>query len=165
MDGSMAFRLRDIHLPEPVSWWPPAPGWWALLALSILSFLALRYIYKIKRRRRIRVAALVAFKKLSNGFAQQPDTNRLAKDLSILLRRICLSYFPRAEVAGLTGEKWLLFLETSLGRGKSHLLFSEGIGRALITSPYQPNAELDGERLLNLCGNWIRELPLLGSKG
>ena len=36
--------LRDIHLPDAVSWWPPAIGWW-LLAIIIV---ALAYgIYKI----------------------------------------------------------------------------------------------------------------------
>ena len=28
-------QLRDIHLPEAVPWWPPAPGWWMLFALVI----------------------------------------------------------------------------------------------------------------------------------
>ena len=29
----MTLPLRDLHLPEPVGWWPPAPGWWILLLL------------------------------------------------------------------------------------------------------------------------------------
>ena len=27
-------ELRDIHLPDPVSWWPPAPGWWIAVGIG-----------------------------------------------------------------------------------------------------------------------------------
>ena len=26
-----ALPLRDLHLPEPIGWWPLAPGWWVIL--------------------------------------------------------------------------------------------------------------------------------------
>ena len=45
-------QLRDIHLPEPIGWWPPAPGWW-LLALVFLS--ALIYVALWWRQRRARL--------------------------------------------------------------------------------------------------------------
>ena len=28
-------QLRDIHLPEPISWWPLAPGWWLLIIIAL----------------------------------------------------------------------------------------------------------------------------------
>ena len=24
--------LRDLHLPDAISWWPLAPGWWLAIA-------------------------------------------------------------------------------------------------------------------------------------
>ena len=33
-------QLRDIHLPGPVESWPPAIGWWILLAIILLLVLA-----------------------------------------------------------------------------------------------------------------------------
>ena len=27
--------LRGYHMPDPIDWWPPAPGWWLLLILTI----------------------------------------------------------------------------------------------------------------------------------
>ena len=32
-------QLRDIHLPEAISVWPPAPGWWVLF-IGIIALLA-----------------------------------------------------------------------------------------------------------------------------
>ncbi len=36
--GALA-DLRDIHLPEPVSAWPPGPAYYALTALLIILIL------------------------------------------------------------------------------------------------------------------------------
>ena len=50
-------QLKDIHLPDPISFWPPAIGWW-LLALLLLSglftlcYFMLRYLSKHRYRRR-----------------------------------------------------------------------------------------------------------------
>ncbi len=34
-------QLKDIHTPDPISWWPLAPGWWIslLLIIAIAVFL------------------------------------------------------------------------------------------------------------------------------
>ena len=44
-------NLKDIHLPPPVSFWPPAPGWWILAVLLITSlfFGGVWFIDDIKR--------------------------------------------------------------------------------------------------------------------
>lgn len=165
MDGPAAtLSLRDIHLPDAVSWWPPAPGWWALLVLCFLMVFSVWLFRLIKYRRSVRVAAIQSLQDISATFLREKDAHQLVKSLSILLRRICLSYFPRSEVAGLTGEKWLAFLDHCLDWGNVSERFSQGAGRTLITAPYQPQSTLQGEQLLNLCQHWIKALPLLKGK-
>lgn len=161
MENTTTLNLRDIHLPNPISWWPPAPGWWALLILCLLIAFSVWLFRKIKESRSVRVAAFKELQIISADFTQKGDTHQLVKSLSVLLRRICLSYFPRSDVAGLTGERWLTFLDNCLDWGKVSERFSQGAGRILITAPYQPHATFDGEKLLNLCRHWIKALPLL----
>lgn len=161
MEEAGTLTLRDIHLPDAVSWWPPAPGWWALLALCLIVVFSVWLFRLIKYRRSVRVAAFKELQIISADFTREGDAPQLVKSLSILLRRICLSYFPRSEVAGLTGEKWLKFLDHCLDWGNVSERFSLGAGRTLITAPYQAKATLEGEQLLTICNLWVKALPLL----
>jgi len=146
-------QLRDIHLPEPVSWWPPAPGWW-LLALLLLGLLLLGgWAWRRRRARRALLReALAELAAIRERYGADPDERRLAAELSRLLRRVAISRFPAEAVAGLTGEAWLTFLDEQLG-GRA---FREGPGRWLVEAPYRSQApDFDPEPLLALVQRWI----------
>jgi hypothetical protein len=57
----------------------------------------------------------------------------LGAEVSELLRRTMLAYAPRAEVAGLTGDAWLEWLDRDLDQPR----FREGAGRSLLELPYR----------------------------
>lgn len=144
--------LRDIHLPPPVSWWPPAPGWWALLALA-LGALALTWWWHWRARRPVPVAqaAALALAQIERDWQARADASGLVRDLSVLLRRVSVSVYPRARAASLTGEQWLEFLDTVSGDRQ----FSSGPGRVLAEGPYRRETEVDGPALIALCRTWI----------
>lgn len=141
--------LRDIHPPDPVSWWPPAPGWWVLAGLAAGAVLA---IMRLSRRpRRVRRAALAELEYLERTRAAT-DPEGFAAGLSALLRRVALARFPAREVAGLTGALWLEFLDRSAGG----TAFREGPGRALAEAPYRPGATADPSELALAARTWIK---------
>ena len=51
-------QLADIHLPDPVSIWPLAPGWWLVIVLILagLCWLSIQYIRKTILNRRLKAA-------------------------------------------------------------------------------------------------------------
>lgn len=149
--GTASLPLRDIHLPEPVGWWPPAPGWW-LLAGGLLLLLAALAWWRRRRRGSWRRAALEELDRLEQVYRAQGDAVALARALSILLRRAALAAAPRSRVAGLTGSDWLRWLDAQLG-GRD---FRQGPGRTLVEAPYRPGARLDAEALLALCRRWVK---------
>ena len=148
--------LRDIHLPGPISWWPPAPGWWILVALLMLGtmFVVLYTRYQ-RKRNRIRRVSLKEIDAIQEAFQSHRDNTRLVRELSVLLRRVCISRYPRVDVASLTGVEWVSFLDRNLD-GKP---FSEGDGIVLITEPYRKNPNIDANALLSCCRSWIAALP------
>jgi hypothetical protein len=144
--------LRDIHLPEPVGGWPPAIGWWLLL-LGLVAITAL-VAWRIRRGRRMTPVrrALRELEALRADPALSP--NEKLRRLSILLRRIALTLYPRQEIAGLTGDAWLRWLDTILGQPR----FSQGPGRRLAEAPYRPAAPAEAEELLALGRDWLLAL-------
>jgi len=126
--------LRDLHLPPPVGFWPLAPGWWILLAVIVA---ALAYgLYKLYRRWRwnaVRRLALAELQRIRNDYQNGVDALTVGKALSELMRRSMLAYAPRREVAGLTGDAWLQWLD----QGLDDAPFTKGAGRLLETLPYR----------------------------
>lgn len=133
--------LRDLHLPEPTGWWPLAPGWWVLLAILAAGLLLLgRNVLRQRRRDAARRLALRQLDSLGRDYMKHRNASQLGSDVSELLRRTMLAYAPRGDVAGLTGEQWLAWLDRGLDR--SH--FVSGDGRPLIEWPYQnPDRQID----------------------
>jgi hypothetical protein len=148
--------LKDWHLPDPVSWWPPAPGWWLLAAVA--AGVLLWAVYRWHARRRSSAAgraALARLAELRSELAPETDARRLAAELSILLRRLALVRYPRERVAGVSGSAWLRFLDATGGNGG----FSLGAGRILTEAPYRsPHAgsAADLAELIALAERWIR---------
>ncbi len=147
-----ALPLRDIHLPETISWWPPAIGWWLLLLLIPLFFFLLLRLYQHFSRHTVIKSA----EKILASIQQDPDSTDQQKliQLSSLLRRIAISTGPRSECAGLNGTAWLQYLDRSV-QGKP---FSQGPGHHLGDALFQKSVpdDLDIDALIELCRHWLR---------
>lgn len=108
-------QLRDIHLPAPIGWWPPAPGWWALgAALLLILCVALYWLARRHRQRRYRRIALRQLDALHARWRQHGDPHLFVEELNRLLKQAALSAFPAQRVAALHGEAWLRFLDGTL---------------------------------------------------
>lgn len=148
--------LRDIHLPDPLSWWPPAPGWWLLAAVCIvLTIAGIVWLWRKQRQLTVQMAALYELAQLENAYQADRNAAAAMKQLSILLRRCSLAAFQDKSVAGLTGEDWLKFLDSTGGNGQ----FTAGPGRAFLTAPYAPHVDDDINEIWKLCKSWIMQLP------
>ena len=129
-----AIPLRGLHLPETVGWWPLAPGWWLLIALAVAAaaFLIRGWLQR-RAHAAARRKALKQLEKSRSAYASHGNPVTLGAEVSELLRRTMLAYAPRAEVAGLTGDEWLAWLDRDLDEPR----FREGAGRSLLELPYR----------------------------
>lgn len=146
--------LRDIHLPGPPDFWPPAPGWWlvAIVVIALLGWIGLkgwRYFRKLRQRKRI----LDLLEQLEQSSAIRPQPDYLAQ-LTELMKRFALARYPRRVVAPLSGSDWLHFLDESGGHGR----FSQGPGRVLAHGPYVRDLpdSTDITALTSLVRDWIK---------
>ena len=136
--------LNDIVVPEPVSLVPQTAGWIVLGVVIIAALTAwAAFAWRRYRRNAYRREALDLL-----------DTTP-PQELPALVKRVALAATPRTEVASLTGDPWLEFLDRTYGGNG----FSNGPGRALATLSFAaaaPDAGVPGE-LHDLVALWIRK--------
>jgi hypothetical protein len=151
--------LIEITPPPPASYQPETVGWFVLLGLLVLS--AAWFAYRRYRRHKANQYRRWALEKLEviNGMLEQNlGLENPLKEIPVLVKQTALHAYPRPEVASLSGEDWLRFLDTSYGGTE----FSDGPGQLLAQSAYLPDERIkeykgeDIRQLLKLVRIWIK---------
>jgi len=117
-------RLAEPSDPQPVSMIPETWGW-AVLGLALIAFAAAAF-YVLFRRYRANAYRRQALRELNEAASGAADVARI-------LRRTALAAYPRHRVAGLTGDRWIGFLNETT----SAPLFRGAAAESLKTSPYR----------------------------
>ncbi|OCX20102.1 hypothetical protein BBI09_06935 [Stutzerimonas xanthomarina] len=156
-------ELAPLIAPAPVSWWPPAPGWW-FLATGLLGCLLLWRIKPWRRQRQDnavaeaplepqRQIALDELAQLSKPYDGQP-ANQWLQQLNALLKRLCRIRYPDAQSHTLSGRAWLAFLDNRCP--------AAGLTRwmVLVEGVYRAECRLDDKAIQGLeqaVDIWIRK--------
>ncbi|MFT4563736.1 MAG: hypothetical protein ACI9BW_003494 [Gammaproteobacteria bacterium] len=146
--------LRDIHIPDPISWWPLASGWWALVGLLLLAIVIGIALRIWLQRHRVRRAAVREFVAIEQRYREHRDAHLLARELSQLMRRAALGYGPQHHSAALVGAAWHAHLDTLNATAKLDDSAKATLGKA----PYRANESFDSEALLAALRLWVTGL-------
>lgn len=143
--------------PTTANFWPPAlwVGWVFGLIVALVILMALIRWY---RRTHIRRYAYAELEAIHARYQQNQDAARYLYEVNLLLRRIAVRNFSREQVAALTGEDWLAFLDWGhKSKPDGDAGFMEGSGRILAWGAYQAQPDsFEAERLQKLVKAWIR---------
>ncbi|MGB1912292.1 MAG: DUF4381 domain-containing protein [Porticoccaceae bacterium] len=147
-------QLRDIHLPEAVSWWPLAPGWWILGAALVAGIIYLSYFfwqrYQLLTYRR---QALLDIKQLPNNSQHDRITALLA-----LLKRVAASAYPELNLSSYNQAEFIAFLKQTCPKAGFEQLPTDWENLF-----YAKHAEVPAklvDQLLSSGIHWIKHHPL-----
>jgi hypothetical protein len=149
--GNYAIKgISEVLAPEAISWLPSAPGWrWLGLVLLLLAGWRAWLALQKWRRNRYRRKALQQLDKLADNAG-----HGLLQALSALLKGTALQAYPRIEVASLSGDEWLLWLNHNSGGA----CFSPTSAKLLTEAVYRAPAQgqtTEYRQLILEARNWI----------
>jgi len=151
MNPDLLSQLRDIHAAAPVSWWPPAPGWWllAVLVLILLTWLGRRVLARIRVHQR-RKQMLGWIDHLNTTIDPQRDPQAWLSTLNRIFKLVALRAFPGQHCAALAGSDWAEFLIAKMENVQS----VESLA-VLASGPYDPAPDFDPATISALARVWI----------
>jgi len=147
-------ELRDLQMPDAVSWWPPAPGWWLVGAIAAAALVWAVWRWRQHREAtRYRRDARNAFSDIHNSWTNSKDANVYLNDAAALLRQIAIKTRGREHVAGLTGSAWIAELSELSGAP-----LSSDTTAALTESRYRGVNDANIDRVHGELQNWLAQL-------
>lgn len=149
--------IADIHLPNDVSAWPPAIGWWLLVLISALLFWAAIVAFKKHQNKwQYRKAAL---RLLAEEYRRFNDTNTQATATALIsvLKRTAMSAYPEQDLRGIYGQQWV----SCLNRQTPKAYFEANLASYFIDQQYQiattEHNNIDVSALYHACQCWIKQ--------
>lgn len=147
-------QLKDIHLPASgTGALQFIQAWWIIALLAAVAVLALVLYRRHQKKIRPRIYALNELEQMRQRYQQHKEDQRLLNEINVLLRRMAILYYDREEVASLSGEAWLQFLDKS-GQTKD---FSSGPGQILSHIYDDKKPEFDEPVLSETVRLWISQ--------
>ena len=122
-----------------------------MLAVVLAAFCLLAWLlFNRWRQNQYRREAL---KELNLLEASTLTGSPLLEAVQVILKRTAIRVYGRTNVANLTGESWVSFLDTTLGSQE----FRMGEGQILIDGHYvNADKSFDRQSLVDLARNWVR---------
>lgn len=147
-------QLKDIHPPAPIGFWPPAYGWWILLALGLAAIGYLIYIgycrYKKRQQRKQWQQQLLRQK--TQWQQQQLTSTAALQQCNQLLKAIAIGPLGYSEAAALHGEQWLIFLSGTTKQAQEPL-------QPLACHLYQKQNIEDLSSVFDAAEHWLLHAP------
>ena len=138
--GSLT-NLRDIVVPDPVPWWPPAPGWYGVIAIVLVAAIWVAFrSWKRWKANAYRRSALTVLEGAGDS-----------SEIVTTLKRTALAAFPRSEVASLTGDAWCDWLEEK-GAAPIEQKARESLARSVFAK-----GDIDLEAMRRYAITWVKE--------
>lgn len=144
-------QLHPLREPAAIGWWPPAPGWWLLLALVIVALAVLCWLgLRHHRRNAYRRLGLAELEHIRRCWQIDGDHLHCLTQANALLKAVALRAYPHRDIAGVSGREWQAFLDEAMA-GNSQ--FELRLLQAQYFSEVGDEG-LDGH--LAHCASWIK---------
>ncbi len=146
-------QIDTLIEPDQILFSFDAPGWIVLFYASsaIILILLIYWLYKYYKNK-YRRNAIALLKNLQND-AQQTAQQKVSFTHQ-LLKQICLSHYNRQELASLTGDEWLNFLNS---KTRTPLFEQENFEKAQ-EGLFRKDIPMDVvETFISQSTNWIKK--------
>lgn len=144
--------LKDIHWPGPPSWWPPAFGYYTVLAALVVLALALWFFYGLgSLQRRIKREIMSELARINAQFLETSNVSELQSSVSALLKRIAFFVGDDVEKNARLSDLAPALLKTLPDREKTMQLIE-----LVEKDRFHPHPDVDGNVLLTLAREQIK---------
>ncbi len=155
-DSSLLQQLKDIHLPNPIGFWPPALGWWILFGTLPFLVFVVYYLKKPYQAYLLKKQLMQQLNQLEQTYQKKGSAIDSMQKLANLLKRAALMSYPREQVASLHGVDWVNFLQTSVPNydtSKVMLIMQKSL--------YQPEINQDISEVFIFARFWLKKQRII----